>query len=222
MRHTLTAVFDDRGAAQHALKKLLAAGFSRTDVALSLAATAYDEARGHVLTLTTGSGMEADRATALVEAFVIAGVDRPAAPQARDGFQYRMRRWTAAAAQRKASWASRHMGELPPWERFKDALLYGWGRINLGNDNQEDGHPARYPDTYDTGFDDPGPAYRYGDQMAHTGKLSGLGWDEAENALHDAWNSRYGGRGFARWDRNSVAVRQGWEGRPPLPRASRR
>jgi hypothetical protein len=231
MRHTLTAVFDDRGAAQHALNKLLAAGFTRADVALSLAApagqagkgiTADEEARSHVLTLTTGSDMEADRATALVGRFLIVAVDRPAAPEARDGFQYRMRRWTALAADRKASWSSRHGGELPPWDRFKDAVLHGWGRIDLGNEHHEDGHPARHPDAYDTGFDDPGPAYRYGDEMARTDKLSGLAWEEAENALHDAWDSRYGGRGFASWYRNKVAVRQGWEGAPPLPRASTR
>ncbi|QOL50478.1 hypothetical protein [Massilia litorea] len=70
-------------------------------------------------------------------------------------------------------------GELPPWDRFNDAVLHGWGRIDLGNEHPDDGHPARYPDAYDTGFDDPGPAYRYGDEMAHTDKLSGLAWEGA-------------------------------------------
>jgi hypothetical protein len=282
MRHTLRAVFDDPGAAQHALNKLLAAGFTREDVAISLVApaagkgdTASEGARDpavlvrhlfahfagtrssgrrvnhadlpeggcHVLTLTAESEMEADRATALVGRFLVSGVD-PAAAQAppdgpaadaiaaerygnamhlsekyrnrswdevdhelksgwelrdpgtpswnaaeaairrgwddaspeidedsyyrthwnvqyaheagrnrehapasvsadkaRDGFQYRMRHWTAVATDQRASWASRHVGELPPWERFKDAVLHGWGRINLGNDNREDGRP---------------------------------------------------------------------------------
>jgi hypothetical protein len=193
MRHALTAVFDDRGAAQHALNKLLAAGFTRADVALSLAvpagqagkgSTADEAARSHVLTRTTGADMEADRATALVGRFGIAGTDRPAAPQARDGFQYRMRRWTAQAADRKANWSLRHGGELPPWDRFKDAVFHGWGRIDLGNEHPDDGLPARYPDAYDTGFDAPGPAYRYGDEMAHTGKLSGLAWEGAPPLPH--------------------------------------
>jgi hypothetical protein len=243
MRHTLTAVFDDRGAAQHALNKLLAAGFTQEDAALSPAAPARQagkgaapggKARAYLLTLMTESQMETDRAIGLVGRLVLsdeppadaitarrygnemhlsekyrnrswdevgrelksgwergdsrvpdwnaseaairrgwdeaspeidedsyyrthwnaqyaheAGGDHThgrasgSADEARDGFQYRMRRWTAVAADRKAGWTSRHLGELPPWERFKDALLHGWGRINLGNDNQEDGRPPR-------------------------------------------------------------------------------
>jgi len=219
MGQTLTAVFDDRGAAQHALYKLLAAGFGRADAALSLA----DAPSGtrHRLTLTAESPKDADRAARLVGCLIPADgtlaaehygtemhnsekyrnrswdeVDRElergweqryhgaarwdewqaairrgwlhAAPEidediyyrthwnaqyahpprratyrrpangggagkSRDSFQQHLRRWTAAAAGRKASWASRHEQELPPWARFKDAVLHGWGRIDLGN-----------------------------------------------------------------------------------------
>jgi hypothetical protein len=145
MRHTLTAVFDNRGAAQHALNKLLAAGFTRADAALSLAApprqagrrgTAGEEAHGHVLTLTTESDMEADRAAGLIGRALVSGVAKAAPQEAGNGFQYRMRHWTATAADRKARWASRHGGELRPWEKFKDAVLHGWSRIDLGNDHR--------------------------------------------------------------------------------------
>lgn len=37
MRHTLTAVFDNRGEAQYSLNRLLAAGYSHADAALSIA-----------------------------------------------------------------------------------------------------------------------------------------------------------------------------------------
>ncbi len=78
MRHTLTAVFDDRGDAQHALNKLLAAGYLRADATLSLATptgegegspASYSNASAgqrHVVTLTTESDPEAERAVALV------------------------------------------------------------------------------------------------------------------------------------------------------------
>lgn len=222
MGQTLKAVFDDRGAAQHALYKLLAAGFTRAEAALSLAADPPSGTR-HVLTLTAESPNDADRATRLVRCLIPADVtltaehygtemhnsekyrnrswdevDRelkrgweqryhgaarwdesqaairrgwtgaapeidedayyrthwnaqyahaprragyqgPAAGEAvgksRDSFQNHMRHWTAAAAGRKASWASRHEQELPPWARFKDAVLHGWGRITLGDDD---------------------------------------------------------------------------------------
>ncbi len=47
------------------------------------------------------------------------------------------RRWKAATAAQKAKWASAHPGELPPWGKFKDAVLHGWGRISLGSDDPE-------------------------------------------------------------------------------------
>jgi hypothetical protein len=266
MRHTLTAVFDKPGDAQHALNKLHAAGYSMEDTALSIAAPtgqssngdrtrAGEESRlglsakhlfarllgtgrtGHsarhtdaspggrnVVTLTTESETEAKRAVELVGRLMSTngGDDRAACRygnemhvsekyrnrswnevdkelksgwelrypgastwdasglamrrgwddaspdidedsyyrthwnaryahdasgkrgralangignKGRDGFQYHLRHWTAAAADRKAAWALRHGGELPPWEKFKDALLHGWGGINLGNDD---------------------------------------------------------------------------------------
>jgi hypothetical protein len=92
------------------------------------------------------------------------------ANKARNSFQYHLRDWTAAAAGRKASWASQHPDELRPWARFKDALLHGWGRISLGNDEYEDEHPGRFPGGRDTGFDDSGPAYCDGDKVARTDK----------------------------------------------------
>lgn len=144
MRHTLTAVFADSGAAQHALNKLLAAGFTRADAVVSLAAppertarrgTAGEEACRRVLTLTAESDMEADRAAGLIGRSLVSGVATAAAQEAGNGFPYRMRHWAAAAADRKARWTLRHGRELPPWEKFKDAVLHGWSRIDLGNDH---------------------------------------------------------------------------------------
>lgn len=171
MRQTLIAVFEKRGDAQHALNKLLAAGFLLEDATLSIADPA-----GHVLALTTESEEEAGRAIGLVGRLAVDDGDIAAAyyrahwkaqhapaavrkqahalasahaDKSRDSFQIHMRHWTAHAADRKASWALRHPGDLSPWERFKDALLHGWSRIDLGDSAVEDNSPpidhrARY------------------------------------------------------------------------------
>jgi hypothetical protein len=293
MRHTLTAVFDDRGDAQHALNKLLAAGYLRADAILSPAG------KRHVITLTTESDPEAERAVALVGRLIPADPrqttvrskdDKIAAyrygnemrtsdkyrnrswnevnddlrsewesrnpgvsnwdasepvirsgweattpdidedsyyrthwnaryahdargpgghalaavnlEEASHGFPYRIRHWAAAAAELKAGRALDHAGELSPWERFKDALFHGWSRINLGNGETESAAAST---------DDLAPAYRFGDEMHHTDRFRSRGWNEAENALHEDSDSRYGGRGLATWDKNKVAVRSGWD-----------
>lgn len=61
--------------------------------------------------------------------------------EASRGYQYRFRRWKAATEALKANWTLRHPGELPPWEKFKDAVLHGWGRISLGCDDTEADSP---------------------------------------------------------------------------------
>ncbi len=126
--------------------------------------------------------------------------------EAGHGFPYRIRHWAAATADLKAGWASSHAGELRPWERFKDALFHGWSRIDLGNGETE----ASAAST-----DDLSPAYRFGDEAHHIDRFRSRSWDEVENALHEDWDSRYGGRGLATWDRNKTAVRCGWDRTKP-------
>jgi hypothetical protein len=67
----------------------------------------------------------------------------PADDEASRGYQYRYRRWKAATAAQKANWTLHHPGELPPWGKFKDAVLHGWGRISLGSDDTEADSPPR-------------------------------------------------------------------------------
>lgn len=103
MRHTLKAVFNRRGDAQHALDELLACGYSRTDTEISnaegLAAAVRNRlarliASGlhrhtteqanaamsgrHVVTLTADSEWDAERATHIIQRFHPVGIeDRP-------------------------------------------------------------------------------------------------------------------------------------------------
>jgi hypothetical protein len=349
MRHTLTAAFDARGNAEHALNKLLAAGYSRAEVTLISVAPAgqnnressestqeedglYESTRNffaqllgtqsddysvsypnvaapkpHVLIVTTESEPEAARAAGLVDGLVSAesghtqnrhiqsvadtvrpgypsgtepgvlqnrahgkthyfgtrnsddasplGASKPAIRRGWDettlhvnedshyrshwnaqydaaalrnsrrasagvtsrdvtqGFQYRIRHWTAVVAESKAAWASRHVGELPPWERFKDALLHGWGRISLGNDTIEAAHPVGNVGSAigARSEDEISPAFRFGDKIHHSDQFWGCDWEDVETELRDAWNKQYGGRGFAAWKRNRVEVRHGWD-----------
>jgi hypothetical protein len=233
MRHTLTAVFDSRGEAQHSMNRLLAAGYSHADATLSIAAPAgqvngiaaenlfarlFGTLRGdhpasdpdtsasvrHVLTFTAESEAEVTHATGIVGCLIpvdseeihawrpqgIPGATHaacrpgtepgalqnhapgnshyfgtrdsdspnmdedgyhreesgyalaPADDEASRGYQYRYRRWKAATAAQKADWTLHHPGELPPWGKFMDAVLHGWGRISLGsNDTEADSPP---------------------------------------------------------------------------------
>jgi len=227
MRHTLTAVFTTRGEAQHMLNRLLAAGYSHADAALSIAPQAgratgkqlhvfgivawnffarlFGPVSGdhlasnpgtlasarHMLTFTTESEAEVKHATEIVGRFIpVDGAEIHAWPsvgvpgatdaarrpdtvrrdpdktspdmdedgyhrkesgyalaiaddEASRGYHDRYRRWKAATAALQAKWTLRHPGELPPWEKFKDAVLHGWGRISLGSDDTEATFPPR-------------------------------------------------------------------------------
>ena len=163
MRHTLTAALDDRGEAQHSLDRLLVAGYSHADAADAAcqpgtepgALQNHAHANSHCSgtrdsddTFPIGStfkassssdtnwadiGVGATDAGPSVEQDMAGqrGIDGSAASL---GYQRRYRHWRAAAADLKANWTLRHPGELPPWEKFKDAVLHGWGRIKLGSD----------------------------------------------------------------------------------------
>jgi hypothetical protein len=90
MRHTLTAVFDQRSDAQHVLDELLAAGYPGTDASIAGDAEPDSSLRqlltrlfsrhkaGHgryILTLTAGSDPDAQRALGIIERLGPLGVE---------------------------------------------------------------------------------------------------------------------------------------------------
>jgi len=182
MRQTLTAVFEDRDKAQQALAELLAGGYSLADAVLTTVAgycsagpgaapvPAWRERPGaararlfaglvgrsdsHILTLSTDSVQEAQRAAKLISA-LIPGTDvpQPAPPPAtrpgmilphvgqradtaaetahRFGYdmhnneRYRNRSWNAANADLKLLWEARGP-QQPGWGSSEAAVRLGW------------------------------------------------------------------------------------------------
>lgn len=127
MGQTLKAVFDDRGAAQHALYKLLAAGFTRAEAALSLAADPPSGTR-HVLTLTAESPNDADRATRLVRCLIPADVTLTAehyGTEMHNSEKYRNRSWDEVDRELKRGWEQRYHGAAR-WDESQAAIRRGW------------------------------------------------------------------------------------------------
>ena len=183
MRQTLTAVFEDRDKAQQALAELLAGGYPPADAVLTTVAgnrsagpgdapvPAWRERPGaasarlfarlvsvpdsHILTLSTDSAREAQRAAKLISAFMPGNdvpqpapppVTRPgmilphggqganAAAEAAHRFghdmhnneRYRNRSWNAANADLKVLWEARGP-QQPGWASSEAAVRLGWG-----------------------------------------------------------------------------------------------
>lgn len=129
------------------------------------------------------------------------------------GYQYRYRRWKAAAASRTANWTLRHPLELRPWRKFTDAVLHGWGRISLDSGDAETGSPPHQlgRHTAVSGSDGWVSAYWYGNEMRHSDRFLGRDWEDVESELHGDWDIRYGKRGLATWNNSKAEVHQGWD-----------
>lgn len=78
-------------------------------------------------------------------------------------------------------------------------------------DDQRDYFRSHHAETYGgaTGYDEYEPAYRYGWDVASSGRYRARSWNDVEPELRSDWERRYPEGGA--WDRFKAAVRRGWE-----------
>jgi len=243
MRQTLTAVFEDRAKAQQALAELLAAGYPPADAVLTTVAgqsagpgdapvPAWRERPGaasarlfarlvsvhdsHILTLSTDSTREAQRAAKLISAFTPGGdVPQPAPPVMRPGTilphvgqradaaaeaahrfghdmhnneRYRNRSWNAANADLKVLWEARGP-QQPGWGSAEAAVRLGWGSTS----------PEIDDDSY----------YRSHWRTRHAGAASNSGSAAPDRAPGNTSARNRRGEPTA-WENFMDAIRHGW------------
>jgi uncharacterized protein (TIGR02271 family) len=136
--------------------------------------------------------------------------------------RYRGRDWAALEADARRDWEARHPST---WERFKDAIRYGWDSIT--GERTERSNVARtmhgedfttYSDDfrkhYVTAFGDRGaayteyePAYRYGYELGTHERYRGRDWVAFEADVRRDWEARHP----STWERFKDAIRYGWD-----------
>jgi hypothetical protein len=136
--------------------------------------------------------------------------------------RYRGRDWAALEADARRDWEARHPSS---WERFKDAIRYGWE--NITGDGAERSAASRTMDRRDfvtysddfrkhyvTAFGDRGaaytdyePAYRYGYELGTNERYRGRDWAALEADARRDWEARHP----STWERFKDAIRYGWD-----------
>jgi uncharacterized protein (TIGR02271 family) len=136
--------------------------------------------------------------------------------------RYRGRDWAALEADARRDWEARHPST---WERFKNAIRYGWESIT-GN-GAEQSKASRTMDRRDfttysddfrkhyvTAFGDRGaaytdyePAYRYGYELGTNERYRGRDWTALEADARRDWEARHPNS----WERFKDAIRYGWD-----------
>jgi hypothetical protein len=218
MRHTLKAVFDHRSDAEHVLDELLASGYPRADMALvdlsttapgsSLRQTAArlldvlhlrhaQQSGRHLVTLTTASDPDAERATGIITHHHPAGLE-----DLNDEGDAGL--WTGTFVPRRDYPPGTAPGALQH-RPHEDSRYFGTQNAYdppAGNTFKETmGSIAQWETPDDNAlWAGPLPERR----PAET-------WEEAEPALKSDWESRHAGSGASAWDKIRTAVRHGWE-----------
>jgi stress response protein YsnF len=136
--------------------------------------------------------------------------------------RYQGRNWTALEADARRDWEARHPST---WDRFKDAIRYGWESItgnetaqsNLSRTRARDDFTTYSDDFqkhYVTAFGDRGaaytdyePAYRYGYELGTNERYRGRDWVALEADARRDWEARHP----STWDRFKDAVRYSWD-----------
>lgn len=230
MRHTLKAVFEHRSDAQHVLDELLASGYPRADLApadlsttepAGLGATLRHtaarllgtrhhettETHRHVVTLTTESDPEAERATGIIARAHPAGLedirDEPY-PGA-----------THAAPPRRRYPPGTAPGSLQH-HPHEDSHYFGTQNAAAppaGNTYQETlGSIARWSDPEDEDAFALGAAWEPAGADVRAGDNGpDQAWEDVEPALKTEWERRHPGSAAAAWDKVKAAMRHGWE-----------
>ncbi|MFL6632759.1 MAG: hypothetical protein ACJ8HJ_10640 [Massilia sp.] len=228
MRHTLKAVFEQPGDAQHALDALLASGYPRADIALSnmpapgpdtslrhtaarLLGALYhrhaqpgDTRERHIVTLTTGTDPEAARATGIMAQYRPAGLEDihdegdPAS-------------WTGTVAPRHDYPPGAAPGALQH-RPHEDSHYFGTQNADAppaGNTFKETmGSIAQWgaPDE-DVAW--VAPAGR--SELRSDANPLDQTWEDVEPALKSDWEYRHAGSEASAWDKVKLAMRHGWE-----------
>jgi uncharacterized protein (TIGR02271 family) len=143
--------------------------------------------------------------------------------------RYRGRDWAALEADAHRDWEARHPNT---WERFKDAIRYGWNKLSAGDTTQHRNidvdrmgttRATTTPDfsTHDTdyrqhhsktflnrgAYEDYVPAYRYGYDLAIDERYRGRNWADLETDFRRGWDTQRPGT----WERFKDAIRYGWD-----------
>jgi uncharacterized protein (TIGR02271 family) len=136
--------------------------------------------------------------------------------------RYRSRDWAVLEADARRDWEARHPNT---WERFKDAIRYGWE--NITGNGAERYAASRTMDRRDfttysddfrkhyvTAFGDRGvaytdyePAYRYGYELGTNERYRGRDWAALEADARRDWEARHP----STWERFKDAIRYGWD-----------
>jgi uncharacterized protein (TIGR02271 family) len=137
--------------------------------------------------------------------------------------RYRGRDWAALETEARRDWEARQPGT---WERFKDAIRYGWESLRTGS-TTEQAQPARATtrrgfETYAPDFrqhctatfpgsgivyEDYEPAYRYGYDLGTNERYRDRDWAALEAEARRDWEARQPGT----WERFKDAIRYGWD-----------
>jgi hypothetical protein len=219
MRHTLKAVFDHRSDAEHVLDELLASGYPRADMALAdLSTTAPGSALRqtaarlldvlhqrhaqppgrHLVTLTTASDPDAERAAGIIAHHHPAGLEDLNA-EGDAGL------WTGAFVPRGDYRPGTGPGALQH-RPHEDSHYFGTQNAYdppAGNTFKETLGSIAQWDTPDEDALRAGPV--------PVSRPSQTTWEEAEPALKSDWESRHPGSEASAWDKIRTAVRHGWE-----------
>jgi uncharacterized protein (TIGR02271 family) len=136
--------------------------------------------------------------------------------------RYRGRNWAALEAEARRDWEARHPST---WERFKDAIHYGWesitgngtARANVSRTMDREDFTTYNDDFrkhYVTAFGDRGtaytdyePAYRYGYELGTNERYRGRNWAALEAEARRDWEARHP----STWERFKDAIHYGWD-----------
>jgi hypothetical protein len=225
MRHTLKAVFDHRSDAEHVLDELLASGYPRADMALvdlsttapgsSLRQTAArlldvlhlrhaQQSGRHLVTLTTASDPDAERATGIITHHHPAGLE-----DLNDEGDAGL--WTGTFVPRRDYPPGTAPGALQH-RPHEDSRYFGTQNAYdppAGNTFKETmGSIARWdnPDEDATRAAPAGDAH----VRADAGRPDQT-WEDVEPALKSDWERRHAGSEASAWDKVKLAMRHGWE-----------
>jgi hypothetical protein len=185
--------------------------------------------RGHIVTLTIGSELEAKSAAGIIERFGPVGVedlhdesDHGSAPDAVSMGSPRAAAMssiypvgTAPGALQKRAHEDRHYfgtqnaGSPPTGNTFQETM----GAASHWDDADDDDTPDTRSSPVNGSHDNDLEAYRYGNEMRTNDEYRYCSWDEAERCLKKDWEAR--APSASTWDECMSAVRRGWNSTSP-------
>jgi uncharacterized protein (TIGR02271 family) len=136
--------------------------------------------------------------------------------------RYRGRDWAALEADARRDWEVRHPNT---WERFKDAIRYGWESLTGHGTARSSSAWTMDRDDFATynadfrqhcataladkgaGYTEYEPAYRYGYELGTHERYRGRDWVALEADARRDWEARHPNT----WERFKDAIRYGWD-----------